>query len=120
MSTATEVAKLCIALDRKVHEYAELATTRAGAEVDFKVARAQRIMRARSDGAKSIAEAETTATADPAVESLWRAYLIADGSADACGKSMMALRTRIDYGRSVIATERAADSLHSQGYSGAA
>ncbi|HXG72757.1 MAG TPA: hypothetical protein VNJ04_19305 [Gemmatimonadaceae bacterium] len=120
MSTATEVAKLCIALDRKVHEYAELATARAGAEVDFKVARAQRIMRARSDGAKSIAEAETTATADPAVESLWRVYLIADGSADACGKSIGALRERIGFGRSLIATERAADSLHADGVGGAA
>lgn len=115
MSTQSHVAALCLELDRKVVEYADLAATRAQAEVDYKAARARRILKARSDGARSIAEAETIAAADDAVDALWRAHLIADGITDAAQKAIYALRTRIEVGRSAIATERAADVLHSQG-----
>lgn len=120
-STQTQVAQLCLELDRKTREYDQVARVRADAEVDFKAARARRILRARVDeGAKSVAEAEMRAAADPAIEALWRAHLIADGIADAATKAIFALRTRIEFGRSVISSERAADVLHGQGLGGAA
>lgn len=119
-STATNVAKLCVDLDRKVHEYAEAVATRARAEVNYKSERAKRILRAKSDGAKSVAEAETIADADEGIADLRLAYLIAEGTADACGRAIGALRERIGYGRSLIATERETDRLHSQGVGGAA
>lgn len=118
-STQTQTAQLCVDLDRKTREYEEIARARADAEVDFKAARARRILTARTEGAKSIAEAEIQALADPAIERLWRAHLIADGIADAATKSIFALRTRIEFGRSLISTERAVDLLHAQGTSGA-
>ncbi len=120
MSTATEVAKLCIQLATKQTEYDAMQQPRAHAEVDWKQAKAVFIQRALLDGAKSMAAAENAATADDDLAGLWRAHLVLNGEMDACGRSMRTLSTRIDYGRSVIATERAADSLHSQGYSGAA
>lgn len=119
-TTAAAVAGLCRDLDVKVREYDGLTTRRAGAEVDFKAARARRIMRARSEGARSIAEAETIAAADEGLEVLWREYLLADALVDAAQKSILALRDRIGFGRSVIANERAADTLHGHGVGGAA
>lgn len=118
-SNASNVAALCISLDRKVHEYADRVHERAQAEVAYKSERAKRILRAKSDGAKSIAEAETVADADDGMRDLRLAYLIAEGGADACGRSIAALRERIGFGRSLIATEREADRLHASGSGGA-
>jgi K+/H+ antiporter YhaU regulatory subunit KhtT len=120
LSTQSNVALLCVELDRKANEYRDIATTRANAEVDYKAARARRRVQARIDGAKSVAEAEMLTDADPSIEVLWRAHLIADAVADAAAKSLFALRTRIEFGRSVIATERAGDVFHAAGLSGAA
>ncbi len=120
MSTATEVAKLCIQLATKQTEYDAMQEHRANAEVDWKKAKAVFIQQALLDGAKSMAAAENAATADEELAELWRRHLILNGEMDACGRSMRTLSTRIDYGRSVIANERAADNLHAQGYSGAA
>lgn len=112
-SPAANVAQLCRQLDMKVHEYGDLATARAEAEVDYKSARARRILRARADGeARSITEAENIAAADQGVEQLWRRHLVADAQADACNKAILALRERIGYGRSLMATAREADRLH--------
>jgi len=119
-STGTQVASLCRDLEMKTREYDQLAQARANAEVDYKSARARRILRARAEGSKSIAEAETIAAADPALETLWRQSLIADAMVDAAQKSIWALRERIGYGRSLIATERAADLLQAGGYGGSA
>jgi len=117
-STSSNVAKLCLDLDRKVIEYSESVTARAHADATYKAERAKRILRARAEGAKSIAEAETTADADDVIRDLRLQHLITEGSADALQKAIAALRVRIDYGRSVIATERAMDTLHSQGTGG--
>lgn len=111
-TTTGNVAQLCRDLDTKSREYDGLTVQRANAEVDFKAARARRILRARSEGAKSVAEAETIAAADPAIEALWRASLVADAMVDAAQKAIYVLRERINFGRTVLANERAADSLH--------
>lgn len=113
-TTASAVAALCRDLDVKVREYDELTVRRANAEVEYKSTRARRILTARSEGAKSVAEAEMIAAADPVVERLWRDALVADAMVDAAQKSIAALRERIGFGRSVLATERAADTLHAQ------
>lgn len=120
VTTQAQVAGLCRDLDAKVRDYADQVTARAHAEVDYKAARARRIMQARLEGAKSIAEAETIAAADPVVEDLWRKHLVADGVTDAGQKAIAALRDRIGFGRSVISSERAADVLHAQGVGGQA
>lgn len=117
--SAAQVAELCRHLDVKTQEYAEIAQRRAEAEAEYKAAKARRVLSARAEGAKSVAEAETIATADPTIAALHREHLIADGIADACQKSIWALRTRIEVGRSFISTERAADLLHAQGAGGA-
>jgi hypothetical protein len=118
--TIAQVAALCRELDMKVREYTDLVRERANAEVDYKASRARRILQARTEGAKSVAEAETIASADPVIEELYRRHLVADGMADACARSIAALRERIGFGRSVISSERAADMLHAQGVGGAA
>jgi hypothetical protein len=119
-TTVGNVSQLCRDLDAKSREYDVLTVDRANAEVDFKATRARRILQARSDGAKSIAEAETIAAADPAVESLWRTSLVADAMVDAAQKAIYVLRERINFGRTVLANERAADTLHGHGVGGAA
>lgn len=118
-STQTNVAKLCLDLDRKVIEYGEAVAVRAEAEATYKAEFAKRKLRARADGAKSIAEAETIADAEDFMKDLHMRHLITEGAADALRKAIAALHTRIDYGRSVIATEREQDRLHSQGVGGA-
>jgi hypothetical protein len=105
------VGSLCLQLHTKANEYAEAATTRAKAEADYKSERAKRILRARADGEKSISAAQTVAEADDLIKDLHLKYLIAEGMTDALTKGMIALRERIGYGRSLMATEREADKL---------
>lgn len=116
--SAATVADLCRQLDVKTHEYGEIAAQRAVAEAEYKAAKARRVLTARAEGARSIAEAETIATADTGIAVLHREHLIADAMADAAQKSIYALRTRIEVGRSFLATERAGDLLHGQAAGG--
>lgn len=110
-----QVNRLCTELALKVIEYGRLVNERAKADSTYKAARARRILKARlEDGVRAISEAELHADGDPAIESLRLAYLIADGTADACQKAIAALRERIGYGRSLMATEREQDRLHTQ------
>lgn len=106
------VASLCRQLHAKSLEYEEAARNRAQADVRYRQARAQRVLAAKYDeGARSIAEAETMADADQKIADLRLAHLVADGICDGLSKSMLALRTRIDVGRSLLATQREADKL---------
>lgn len=115
-----QLSELCRQLDVKVVEYAEIARRRADAEADYRAAKARRVLTARAGGAKSATEAETIATADPSIEALHREHLVTDAMADAAQKAIYSLRTRIETGRSFMASERAADTLHAQGLGGAA
>lgn len=105
------VGSLCLQLHAKANEYQTQAVARAHAEAEYKAAKAKRILRARADGEKSIAAAQTVAEADDAIKDLHLKYLIADGMTDALTKGMIALRERIGYGRSLMANEREADKL---------
>lgn len=111
MGAHETVAQLCLDLHRKAEEYAEAARNRAVAEATYKAERAKRILRARADGEKSIAAAQTVAEADDLIAELHLKYLIAEGSTDALTKGMIALRERINFGRSLMANEREADKL---------
>lgn len=111
MNANDTVGQLCLQLHGKANEYAEAAATRAKAEAVYKAERAKRILRARSEGEKSIAAAQTVAEADPLIADLHLKFLIAEGMTDALTKGMIALRERIGYGRSLMANEREADKL---------
>lgn len=104
-------ARLCQQLDAKVSQYEVLVRRRAQAEATYKAEKAKRTLAARPT-TKSNADAELIATSDDEVRDLHLAYLTADGEADACRMAILALRTRIEYGRSLIATEREADRQH--------
>lgn len=113
MNPAENVGALCRELDQTVNQYREELATKAHAETDFKRERAKRIMRARADGqAPSMAQAETVADADDKVEDLRLDYLIAEGLAASTKEKIGALKERIGFGRSLLATEREQDKLH--------
>jgi hypothetical protein len=114
------VAQLCLALHRKASEYEEATTRRAQADVEYRQARAKRILLARSEGAKSIAEAETVADADDAIAALRLQHLVTEGVCDGLTKSMIALRERIGFGRSRMANEREVDKHLSSAHGGQA
>lgn len=121
MSTQDAVDTLSKTLAGKVVEFGQLGEVAADAEVDWKVARDVRKLLAKDSGeAKTEAAADSIATADPEVAALWRASLHATSHLVACREAIRSLHARIEVGRSKVSTERTADSLHSQGYSGAA
>lgn len=106
------VGALCLELHRTCVTYGTATRDRAIAEASYKAARAKRKLTARSTGeAKSVAEAELVADADDFIADLHQKYLIADALADSLGKTILALRERIGYGRSLMANEREADKL---------
>lgn len=112
MSAGENVGALCLQLHHTTVAYGEASKDRAVAEAEYKTARAKRKLRARADGeAKSISEAEMIADADEFIADLHQKYLIAEALADSLGKSIAALRERIGYGRSLMATEREVDRL---------
>lgn len=106
------VAQLCLQLHQTCATYGQATRDRAIAEAVYKTARAKRKLAARAGGeAKSISEAETVADADDFIADLHQTYLIADALADSLGKTILALRERIGYGRSLMADQREADKL---------
>lgn len=105
------ISQLCLDLHHKASAYEGAAKDRAQADVAYRQARAQRVLRARVEGARSVAEAETIADADQVIADLRLKHLVAEGVCDGLTKTMIALRTRIDFGRSRMATEREADRL---------
>lgn len=106
------VAQLCAQLHAKAQEFEEAAQNRARTDVLYRQARAERILRAQTSGeATSVARAEYTADADKAIAKLRFDYLVAEAVCEGLTKSMAALRTRIEFGRSRMSTERQADAL---------
>jgi hypothetical protein len=113
MNPAENVGALCRELDRTVDQYRTELARKAETESDFKRDRAKRIIRARVEGeATSAAQAETVADADDAIAKLRLDYLIAEGIAASTKEKIASLKERIGYGRSLMATEREQDRLH--------
>lgn len=102
------------ALETAVDRYAEETVAAAGAEADHKRERAKRMLRARSEGIRSISEAEAVAEADDFVAELYMRRLTTSAVADASKQRIVALRERIGALRSYLADQRAADSLHAR------
>lgn len=113
MSLPDNVSKLCRDLDMVVGQYREQLAAKAQTESDYKRERAKRILRARADGeASSAAAAEVVADADDVISDLRLKSLIAEGIATATKEQIATLKERIGWGRSLYATQREQDKLH--------
>ena len=113
MSLPDNVSKLCRVLDMVVGQYREQLAAKARTESDYKRERAKRILRARADGeASSAAAAEVVADADDVISDLRLKSLIAEGIATATKEQIATLKERIGWGRSLYATQREQDKLH--------
>ena len=104
------------------HEYADWAdrakdvlTAAAKAEAEYRSKKAQAKLRFRAEGAKSDAEAETRADAEPDIADLLMERLVTRAIADAHLEKLRQLRSRNENGRTYASTEREMDKLHSQG-----
>jgi hypothetical protein len=100
-----------------VSDLAILLPERAAAEVAHKTARAKRILMARAQGVKSIAEAEYIAEADSGVADLHLARLGADAQAEALREALRSIRTNQDALRTAAASAR--DGVTGPGWKGA-
>lgn len=107
--------------ERTALAYAPVATAAAVAEAAHKTAKAKFMLKARADGdCRSIAEAETRADADDEIADLLMTRLTTRAVADSHLERLRQLRTRVEVGRSYVASEREADRYHVNGYTGAA
>lgn len=107
---------------RMADEYRDVALDAAIAEAEHKTARAKAILRekARDDVRMSHAEAETRAEADDEVAQLYMRRLTTAAIADSHREKLRQLREQVATGRTAVASERAVDQIHADGWSGAA
>lgn len=102
-------------------EYRGIAQRAAEAEAAHKAARAKAILRYKAAGERvSHAEAETRAEAEDEIAELFRDRLITAALADSAREKLRQLREQVATGRTAVASERAVDSFHAQGITGAA
>lgn len=87
-------------------EYLGLAVDSAETEAAHKALRAQRLLLARANGVKSIAEADAVAEADADVADAHLARLVAAARADACREALRTIRTNQDSLRTAAASHR--------------
>ena len=90
----------------KVQEYESTATAAAENEAAHKAMRAKRVLLAKANGVRSIAEAEYTAEADDDVAQAYLQRLILAAQADACRESLRSLRTSSEALRTMCASYR--------------
>lgn len=100
-----------------VNDLAIALPERAAAEVAHKTARAKRILLAKLNGVKSIAEAEYIAEADDDVASLHLARLSKDAEAEALREALRSIRVNQDALRTAAASAR--DGVTGPGWRGA-
>lgn len=108
------VARTVAELETTVQRYGEEAYAAAEAEAHHKKLRAQRILRAKAEGAGAVSLCETIAEADDAVADAYLARLTTAAVADASKQRIVSLREKIGAQRSWLADQRAADTLHAQ------
>lgn len=114
LSPSQNVADLCRQLDEAVGIYRAQLEAKAHAESDYKRDRAKRVMKARADGEKAVAGAELIADADDTIAQARLTFLLAEGMVAATKAQIGMLTERIGFGRSLLASEREQDRLHSQ------
>lgn len=102
-------------------DYGPLLTAAAEAEAEHKAAKAKFMLLAKDERDRcSIAEAETRADADDTIAALYRSRLITRAVADSHLEKLRQLRTHVEAIRSYVASDREADRMHAQGWTGAA
>lgn len=90
----------------KVQEYSAAAERAAEAEAAHKALRAKRVLLAKANGVRSIAEAEYTAEADPDVAQAYLERLTTGAVADAIREALRSIRTNQDGLRTAAASHR--------------
>lgn len=98
----------------RADEYRGIAETAAASESEYKHRRAVFMARQMADGA-SAAKAEVLADADDAIFALATEYRLAVAVRDAALEKLRQLRTQVEAGRTVVASEREADRIHADG-----
>lgn len=125
MTPLQRLTSYALAYEKAADEYKELALQAAACEAEHKAARAKAILRfkARVEQGKqrmSQAEAESMAEADDTVADLYMARLTSAAVAEAHKQKLFQLREMVSAARTVVASERTADSFHAGGLTGAA
>lgn len=90
----------------KVQEYETMAVTAAEAEATHKAMRAKRVLLAKANGVRSIAEAEYTAEADDDVAQAYLQRLGSAASAEAIREGLRSIRTNQEALRTMAASHR--------------
>lgn len=91
---------------QKVGEFQVAAMRAAEAEAAHKALRAKRVLMAKANGVKSIAEAEYTAEADETVAQAYLDRLTTNAVAESIRESMRSIRTNQDGLRTAAASHR--------------
>lgn len=94
----------------KANAYEGAAVEAAEAEATHKALRAKRVLMAKANGVKSIAEAEYTAEADPAVSGAYLDRLTLLAQAEATRESLRSIRTNQEALRTMAASHRPSQS----------
>lgn len=105
--------------EQRANAYETIAIDASRAEAEYRRVHAVAKLKAMHDGA-SAAKADAIANADPEVSQACMAYKHGAAVADAAAKKLIQMRSQLDYGRSVLTSEREADRIHSSGIGGAA
>ncbi len=105
--------------EKRASAYETVRVDAAKAEAEYRRIHAEAMLRAMAEGS-SAAKSEAIANADAVVaDSCWK-YKVTDAVADAARAKLSQLRSQLEYGRTVVASERAADQIHASGTGGAA
>lgn len=99
-----------------VSDFTIAAPERAAAEAAHKLARAKRILLARHNGVKSMAEAEVIAEADDAVSALYAERLNKDALIEGIREALRSIRVNQDALRTAAASAR--DGVTGPGWKG--
>lgn len=91
---------------QKVGEYQTNAIKAAEAEAAHKALRAKRVLMAKANGVRSIAEAEYTAEADETVAQAYLERLTSAAQAEAVREALRSIRTNQDGLRTAAASHR--------------
>lgn len=101
-----ELERLHFLALEKVQEYETMAVAGAEAEATHKAMRARRVLLAKANGVRSIAEAEYTAEADDDVAQAYLQRLTLGATADACREALRSIRTNQEALRTMAASHR--------------
>lgn len=117
--TVSHMSSISREYARRATAYEQIALDAATAEAEYRRVHATVKLRAIHEGA-SAAKADAMADADPDVAGQCLAFKSCAAVVDAAGKKLAQLRAQLDYGRTKLASERAADQIHAAGFDGAA